>query len=331
MCILRQECNGTPGKTHGRIAMTLTTHVLSNVLDLRGPQFLGLYAVLFATALAVAFSLRRAMRGPAQVPPEAHRLGPYEIAAVAGGGQLAVNTAIASLCQQNVLMPQPGSRSLELTGATPRLADPLERAIYGFVNSNGKRTIQEIHRNVPTVYVEERPTDLGLILPPERRLAVALASAAPVIALLVLGIGKILVGIGRNRPVAFLVIFCILTLCAAILFLIKAPRRTRAGDALVAGLKSQNVALRSTARAAPRSLGTGELALAMALFGPAVLASTEFNGLRKAMVSDRQAATSSCGGGCGSGSSCSGGGGGGGDGGGGGGGCGGCGGGGCGS
>ena len=306
--------------------MTLTTHVLSNVLDLRGPQFLGLYAVLFATALAVAFLLRRVMRGPAQVPPDAHRLGPYEIGAVAGGGQLAINTAIASLCQQNVLMPQPGSRSLELTGATPRLADPLERAVYGFVNSAGKRTILEVHRNVPAAYALQRPTDLGLVLPPERRFAAGLASAAPIVALLVLGIGKILVGIGRNRPVAFLVIFCILTLCAAILFLIKAPRRTRAGDALLAGLKSQNVALRSTARAAPKSLGTGELALAMALFGPAVLASTEFNGLRKAMVSDRQAATSSCGGGCGSGSSCGGSGGGGG---GGGGGCGGCGGGGC--
>jgi uncharacterized protein (TIGR04222 family) len=305
--------------------MSMTTHVLSNLLDLRGPQFLGVYALLFATALAVAFLLRRVMSGPPQVPPEAHRLGPYEIAAIAGGERLAINTAIASLCQQNVLMPQPGSRSVELTGATPRLSDPLERMIYGFVNSVGKRTVHEVHRKVPVGLAVRRPTELGLLLPPQARLAAALTSAAPMFALLVLGINKVLIGVTRNRPVLFLILFCILTLYVAIILVIKAPRRSRAGEALLAELKSRNVALQSTARVAPLSLATGELALAMALFGPAVLASTEMNALRKSIVSDRQAATSSCGGGCGTGSSCGGSGGGGGCGGGGcGGGCGGC-------
>src|SRR5688500_12425990 len=124
----------------------MTTHVLMNVLDLRGPQFLGLYAALFAGALALAFFLRRALRGPAgPPPPEAHKLDPYEIAALTGGPRLAVNTAIASLYRQGVLTADSTARSLESANATFRPAHPFERDVHAFISSGGKRSVFEIH------------------------------------------------------------------------------------------------------------------------------------------------------------------------------------------
>jgi hypothetical protein len=107
--------------------------------------------------------------------------------------------------------------------------------------------------------------------------------------------------------VAILVILCICTAIAIMLFLAKAPRRTRVGDAVLQALRWKNAALQITAVTRANSLGVAELALAMGLFGPVALADAE---LRKAIVPPGAGFGSSCGSGCGSGggSSCGGGG-----------------------
>ena len=286
----------------------MTSHVLMNVLDFRGPQFLALYAALALAAVALALVFRRIMRGPAgPPPPEAHKLDPCEIAAVAGGPRLAVNTAVASLFRQGALTADSTSRSLQVSDLAFRPTNPLERDVYHFINAAGKRAIHEVHRHVPGLSAVRRPTDISLLLPPERRFGIALASAAPLLALLLLGVAKVFVGIDRNRPVTFLIVFCIATAVAAIILVATTPRRTRAGDRFIEEQKTRNVALRSTATTAPTSLGATDLALAMALFGPAVLASTELDPLRRTLVANQS--TSSCGSSCSS-SSCGGGGGG---------------------
>jgi uncharacterized protein (TIGR04222 family) len=280
--------------------MTMIPRILmTNVLDLRGPQFLGLYAFLFLLASALAAILRRAMRGPCgPPPPEAHKLDPYEIAALTGGERLAVNTAIASLYRRGALDVS-SAGMLKTTGLTIHPLHPLERRVLDVVEPL-KRYVPEVHRKVPADATLKRPTDLGLLLPPDRRRAAAFASAAPLLALLLLGIVKVIVGIERNRPVEFLFIWCALTAVVAVLLLARPPRRTRAGDALLKDMQSRSVGLRATAATAPTSLAVGDLALAMALFGPAVLASTELDPVRKALIPPRST-TSSCGSSCGGG------------------------------
>src|SRR5260370_20282838 len=75
-----------------------------NPLDLQGPEFLGLYVVLFVAAVAAAFFLRRFLRLPGDEPSrEALDLSPYEVAYLAGGEELTVNAAMARLVHENVL------------------------------------------------------------------------------------------------------------------------------------------------------------------------------------------------------------------------------------
>ena len=85
-----------------------------NPLDLPGPQFLQPYLLLLVAARsAAAMILRWALRLPADEPVgEDVRLGPYEVAYLAGGEQLAANAAIASLVQRRVLAVDPAGRKL---------------------------------------------------------------------------------------------------------------------------------------------------------------------------------------------------------------------------
>ena len=79
-----------------------------NPLDLRGPEFLLLYLLLLVAAGCAAVILRWALRLPADEPVgEDVRLGPYEVAYLAGGEQLAADAAIASLVQRRVLAVDP--------------------------------------------------------------------------------------------------------------------------------------------------------------------------------------------------------------------------------
>jgi len=156
---------------------------------------------------------------------------------------------------------------------------------------------------------------------PERALLARLVPALLMAMVLVLGIAKVIVGISRNRPVIFLVFLCIATMILVAVFGKLPAVRTRSGDRLMASLRRRNSALQATARSAPQNLADTDLALAIALFGPAVLASGALRDLRQALwpVNTSWEGGSSCGG-----ASCGGGGGGCSGGGCGGGGCGGC-------
>ena len=75
-----------------------------NPFDLRGPDFLVVYLVVFAVVMALAGLLRWYLRLPGGEPQlEVTELSPYEIAYLAGGENLAVNAAIARLVHDDAL------------------------------------------------------------------------------------------------------------------------------------------------------------------------------------------------------------------------------------
>jgi uncharacterized protein (TIGR04222 family) len=126
----------------------------------------------------------------------------------------------------------------------------------------------------------------------------------PYLLLIAFGIAKCVVGVSRDRPVGFLVLLLILTTAFAILRWISLDRRTQAGKDAV------DEARRETERLsiAPTMPETG---LAVALYGPVVLAGSGFEDFHK--LRDNMGGSSQSGGSCGSdgggGGSCGGGGG----------------------
>ena len=101
-----------------------------DLMDLRGPDFLKVYAGLFVVAIVIAIVLRRAMRGPGgSVPREADDLDPLEIAYLSGGPRLAINTALTSLYRAGSLRLTAGTRSLQAVRPPPDHAPALEHGL----------------------------------------------------------------------------------------------------------------------------------------------------------------------------------------------------------
>jgi uncharacterized protein (TIGR04222 family) len=81
--------------------------IATDLLDLRGSEFLSFFAVAFAVAVCIATIFRWYMRRSAQEPsPEPFDLDPYEVTYLAGGEQMAVNAALATLVSRGALKVQ---------------------------------------------------------------------------------------------------------------------------------------------------------------------------------------------------------------------------------
>ncbi|HEY7115027.1 MAG TPA: TIGR04222 domain-containing membrane protein [Tepidisphaeraceae bacterium] len=302
-----------------------------DLLDLRGPEFLKYYAILFVLAVVAGIVIRQVVKSTDGGARDGGRtangedLDPLEVAYLAGGPRLAINTAIASLYRRGAIRLTAGTRSLQAVRPPETAVHALERSLYVAVAAEKSSAVQRVHQRVSGDLAAGRLRARGLVYAAGRRAMIAVPSVLPLLLLFTLGIARIGIGLSRDRPVGFLVLFCFATAIAAIIMLARAPRRTAAGDATLRSMRTRGAALRSTATASPGSLAPADFALAMGLFGPTVLLGEEMGDLRRAINPPSGVGTSSCGSGCGGGSGCSSGGGGGC----GGGGCGGCGGGGC--
>jgi hypothetical protein len=113
---------------------------------------------------------------------------------------------------------------------------------------------------------------------------------------------KIGVGISRHRPVAFLVAFVLVSLVVLAIKWSNLPLRSAKGDEALEKLRRRNAALETTVRRRGGEVDVGSLLLAVALFGPRLLASGELAWMHEGFVTRHQNSTDSSGGG-----SCSGG------------------------
>ena len=297
-----------------------------NPLDLPGPEFLGLYFVLFVAAVAAAFFLRWFLRLPGDEPSrEALDLSPYEVAYLAGGEELAVNAALARLVHEDVLAVDAINRRLtRQSDEPPGDARKLERAVFSAVNGESGETIANVRSDAARAFgsIQRRLQDLELLVSEDRSWQARLIPLFVVLSVVFFGVLKIFVGLSRDRPVIFLVIFCIISVVVAFVGFGRAVRRSRRGDRALDRLRKSNAALEYSRRFRADDLAGDDLALAVGLFGMGVLAGGALAKLQTALKPPHTPVSS---GGCGS-SGCGGGGGGacGGGGGGCGGGCGGC-------
>ncbi|AGC45820.1 hypothetical protein MYSTI_04528 [Myxococcus stipitatus DSM 14675] len=281
-----------------------------NPLDWSGPQFLRVYVAMFVVAVVTGIALRRLLRGPGGRTGREHQaLDPYDVALLSGPKEV-VHTALARLLHEGVIRMD--GTNIELTGKRPTLRSPVERATYGAVSGQSLR-LAELHaRAEPAIEQLKEPLiQQGLLVDaPRARLARWLPPLLGVV-LLVVGLAKILVGLSRDKPVGILFLFSIFSFIAVYLFSRK-TWRTRLGDEVLWVLRTEQQALRLTARSAksPEVMNSHDLALAVALFGLGVVPLTDFELLRRQIAPEVSSGgdSSSSSGGCGGGSSgCAGG------------------------
>jgi uncharacterized protein (TIGR04222 family) len=291
--------------------------------DLPGPEFLGLYLGLLIAVAASAGVLHWWLRkpGPA-IDQEDPPLTPYETAYLAGGKQAAVHAAVVGLARKDAVSVT-GAGRLSASESISGITHPLEWAVYEEVNQSQDVRLSKLSASEPLVRIRESLEERGLLVAAARRTWVRLVPTLVCLSLVLFGLGKIVVGIDRQRPVAFLIVLVAFTALWALGMCLLPVERSRRGDDLLRRLRTRNAALKTTLQTAPTAAGGDDTALAVALFGTAILVGGPLNDLARATRPHPAAGAGGDGGGCGAGHGCGGGGGGGG-GGCGGGGCGGC-------
>ncbi len=274
-----------------------------SIFDLRGPAFLQLYLVLFGGALAAGLLLRWRLRGPGG-PEGLIPADPYLCAWLAGGAKRATLTAISSLAAGKAVAVTK-SGATEIAGELPAGAHPLEAALYedarrGVATIKGLTAQTEIHGAPLAAELES----LGLALSPGvgrkarwRPFWVALIPVG-------LGLIKIAVGLSRDKPVGFLVVFCLLSIPAVYLLLGRRVWRSRRGDRMLARLRQEHGHLERPIFAQG---AYEQLPWAVALFGLGVLSGSPISYLERALLpppaagGDSGSGGSACGGGDGGG------------------------------
>lgn len=255
--------------------------------EARGPEFLAFYAYTAIALWVVAHTVKRALRKPADEPANSIELDPYEIAYLDGGDNKLADTVLANLVHRGILKVGSVSNVVTRVGTLPADATELEKTIFEAAESpfdTGRAVRSRFATPVLTmrqyVKVATKPIiaklqSQGLILKGQQEtLAKWLPFMIAMVAPLFLAVPKIVIGMGRGKPVTFLIGMFVLSLLSALWLLPKygAAMRSVRGDKLLDRLKEVNGTLLAAASSGA-NLTSGDVSKAFALFGIAALAS----------------------------------------------------------
>lgn len=278
---------------------------IPNPLNFTGSEFLTFYFLLSALVGFLAFLLRTYLRLPAKkLTQQSVSLDVYETAYLAEGKNRVVDTAIASLLQKEAVVIELQQRTLSLTKSAEESSHPVEQAVAKAIAADGQLDI--VRSSVTQVIdgIQNRLWQLNLLVSEEQSPKVKNYPALLIVALLGLGIAKVLVGISRGKPVGYLIAMCVGVIVMALYFWQSPPHRSRYGDRVLADLRT-HVSPKVASPTDP------QFPLQFAIFGIIALPNSGLAELRELLTpvpsSNGGGSSDSSSGGCGSGcgSSCS--------------------------
>ena len=126
--------------------------------------------------------LRRSLREPTHGEEEEPRhLDPYEVAYLAGKGQLAVNTALAKLVHQNSLTVTAAAPSVVAQGTLSDDAHALEKVLHAEAHPDLGRTIKDVRQRAEgvTERIADRLKKWGLVVSDDKARVARLAGPRP--------------------------------------------------------------------------------------------------------------------------------------------------------
>lgn len=229
-----------------------------------GPTFLTGYVLVAAVVWVAVARQRRALAEGS--PRTVHDLGGHEVAHLNGGPELAVTSALTSMHLRGTIAPAKGL--VHAVGRPEPGAHPLERAIHFTCGSPVPRARLPLHRPVRTALdgIHDRLVAQGLLLSEPRRREIR-AAGRWLGAVALLGLLRLLAGVAESRPVGYLVAVLLLVCVVTAVLLVRAPRRSRAGDELLARLQTEHDALRPDSRPDWVAYGPATAALGVGIFG----------------------------------------------------------------
>lgn len=241
---------------------------LLDVLDWKGERFLGLYIQLLLGAFALTLAIRWLICATDR-PAVARNLSPVEIAYLADGPRRAADTLVVALsaCDAaTVTQSPPRIRISTAPSQLPRALQPFRTIDQGtFTRTQFKRVFEQA---AATQRMRFDLADANLILDRKRNGWCTAATVLIFLPVVALGVAKTAIGVGRDKPVGFLVILILVAVAVTAITAFRKRRLTREGRVALKLLREQN----SRAVRAPRR---NEVALAFAFAGTAALVGTE--------------------------------------------------------
>ena len=259
----RREALGLAGML---LLLGCTARTPLNPLNWYGTEFLQLFGGLCVVLLPLSLWFRRQLAGPADAyfgPP----LSTYEAARLAGDGRRVAESAIAALVHNGQAKPVPERKIRCTESAAP--TDSFELAVWNQVHAIGETNLEVLRERVTsplfdeTAKLDQSLMEKGLLLAPETRQRIDLVPQLTAVSLALFGLTKVLVGLGRHRPVGFLVLLLVVLIIVAVAYLrSNGSWATGLGTQLLANL---GVAVRQERKQRPFSGRV--VALSVALFG----------------------------------------------------------------
>jgi uncharacterized protein (TIGR04222 family) len=240
-------------------------------LNLRGPEFLSLYLTLLGACVMASLCWRnwhRLKHEPARSLPTGE-VPVWQLAYLRGGPRGVIDTATAHLHEEGFLGWDASSKKLVRLKDEPPDDSLLRTLLPNLCGPTARLAPAE--KAGPVQQLREQLVRYGWWHSEQAARRIALLSALPLWLLATFGAAKIAIGVLRERPIVLLVILLMMTIAMALVFQLNRPGATRAGRKLLGVQKARHaLSLR-----APRQ---GQLALAVALGGTAVLAGTALAG-----------------------------------------------------
>jgi uncharacterized protein (TIGR04222 family) len=233
----------------------------ANPLDWSAAAYLAFHACALVAALLLGSAIQRALR------PEGRRspVDDPEVLAMLKGGAAVLGNAVAARLLADGRMTFDGrSRLTPVRGASAETA--AERALLS-ERSGLRASLLTRAIKGPAESIAARMRRSGLWMDQDEMRTIRIAQTAPLACLLVFGLARWWLGEQRGEAVGFLIALEAVTALALLVRFFILDRATQAGRSALVDARRRYERLRR----APRE---PEMGLAVALFGPAVLAGT---------------------------------------------------------
>jgi uncharacterized protein (TIGR04222 family) len=238
---------------------------MGDTWGIAGPAFLVSYAVLGLATLVLALVWRARARSSGS-DRRGRDLTPAEVGFLIGGPQRASLAAVGQLRAAGALDARSGR--LTVTGPRPSGLDAYASAVYSAVASGTPSRAQQLPAAVPsaTAALERELVRDGLAVDGEARARARLGGWV-MLAVAAFGLARAIAGLDNDKPVGYLAVLVLTVSVTGLALLAKAPRRTGAGDRVLAGLRTKHHYLAPAQHPSWATYGAAGAGLGVALFG----------------------------------------------------------------
>lgn len=242
---------------------------MNNILDLKGPDFLLLLTGAQITALSTAAVIRQlTINCFTRVCGHELTFDPYEAAYLNGGAKHAFLSAAATLSNRNHIFVNESNRNVH-SAELPSGSHWLEELIYKTAAAKEKQLSEIFSCIEPRLeHLRDKLIEGGMVTAAAEeqcaKLIFAGIASSPII---FLAVPKFFLGLERNRPVLFLLIFSAISLFIVYKLTKTGILRSSKGNEQLKDWRTRGDHLRVNMQTYSTGMSTTQLAMSYALFG----------------------------------------------------------------